>query len=103
MSDRKEELASVAAKLGIGNCVRHVFLCAGPNCCSPEEGQSAWDELKKLIKERGLAAGPNACQRNKVGCLRICMYGPAMVVYPEGTWYHGMTKDRLPRFVQEHL
>ena len=26
-----------------------------------------------------------------------------MVVYPEGTWYHGMTADRVPRFVQEHL
>jgi (2Fe-2S) ferredoxin len=26
-----------------------------------------------------------------------------MVVYPEGTWYHGMTAERIPRFVQEHL
>ena len=26
-----------------------------------------------------------------------------MVVYPEGTWYHGMTAERIPQFVQEHL
>jgi (2Fe-2S) ferredoxin len=26
-----------------------------------------------------------------------------MVVYPEGTWYHGMTADRIPTFVQKHL
>ncbi len=26
-----------------------------------------------------------------------------MVVYPEGTWYHGMTADRIPEFVQRHL
>jgi (2Fe-2S) ferredoxin len=26
-----------------------------------------------------------------------------MVVYPEGTWYHGMTADRIPRLVREHL
>ncbi len=26
-----------------------------------------------------------------------------MVVYPEGTWYHGMTAERIPRFVKEHL
>jgi (2Fe-2S) ferredoxin len=26
-----------------------------------------------------------------------------MVVYPEGTWYHGMTAERIPRFAQEHL
>jgi (2Fe-2S) ferredoxin len=26
-----------------------------------------------------------------------------MVVYPEGTWYHGMTPERIPQFVEEHL
>src|SRR5213076_200120 len=29
--------------------------------------------------------------------------GPTMVVYPEGTWYSGMTADRMQRFVSEHL
>ena len=103
MSDRKEELASVAGKLGIGSYCRHVLLCTGPNCCTSEEGLSAWEELKKLMKDRGLMSGEQPCYRTKVGCLRICMHGPTMVVYPEGTWYHGMTKERLPRFVQEHL
>jgi (2Fe-2S) ferredoxin len=26
-----------------------------------------------------------------------------MLVYPEGTWYHGMTAQRIPEFVQRHL
>jgi (2Fe-2S) ferredoxin len=26
-----------------------------------------------------------------------------MVVYPEGTWYHGMTADKIPLFVEQHL
>ena len=26
-----------------------------------------------------------------------------MVVYPEGTYYCGMTADRIPEFVQKHL
>lgn len=26
-----------------------------------------------------------------------------MVVYPEGTWYHGMTADKIPEFVRRHL
>ena len=103
MTDKKEELQSVSAKLGIGSYRRHVFLCTGPNCCTPEEGQAAWDALKQQIKQNNLGAGDNACYRTKVGCLRICCHGPTMVVYPEGTWYHGMTAERIPPFVQQHL
>ena len=51
----------------------------------------------------GRDLGPNACYRTKVGCLRICHRGPTMLVYPEGTWYHGMTADRIPQFVEQHL
>lgn len=103
MTDRKEQLQNVAGKLGIGSYHRHVLLCTGPNCCTSEEGMAAWEALKKELKEKNLLAGENACYRTKVGCLRICVHGPTMVVYPEGTWYAGMTADRIPRFVQEHL
>ena len=98
-----QELRSVAGKLNIGGYHRHVLLCTGPNCCTPETGQAAWEALKKQLKERNLGSGPSACYRTKVGCLRICCHGPTMVVYPEGTWYHGMTAERIPQFVQEHL
>jgi (2Fe-2S) ferredoxin len=103
MENKREELQAVASKLGIGSYRRHVLLCTGPTCCTPEEGLAAWEALKRQLKEQGLGAGPNACYRSKVGCLRICCHGPTMVVYPEGTWYHGMSADRIPRFVQEHL
>lgn len=29
--------------------------------------------------------------------------GPIAVVYPEGTWYHGLTAERIPLFVEQHL
>jgi len=103
MSDVKEELRQCAEKLGIGHYQRHVLLCTGPTCCTPETGLAAWEALKKEIKDRGLATGSQACYRTKVGCLRICTEGPTMVVYPEGTWYHGMTADKISRFVAEHL
>jgi (2Fe-2S) ferredoxin len=103
MADREEQLQSVAAKLGIGNYKRHVLLCVGPTCCEPEVGMAAWEALKGQIKQHSLGGGDNACYRTKVGCLRICCHGPTMLVYPEGTWYHGMTAERIPRFVQEHL
>ena len=103
MSDPKPELQAVAEKLGVGSYVRHVFLCTGPTCCTPETGQAAWEALKQALKEHQLGSGPNACYRTKVGCLRICCHGPTMVVYPEGTWYSGMTAERIPQFVQQHL
>jgi (2Fe-2S) ferredoxin len=103
MSEKREELQRTASKLGIGTYRRHVFLCTGPNCCTPEEGQAAWEALKGQIKQHGLGSGDNACYRTKVGCLRICCHGPTMVVYPEGTWYHGMSAERIPEFVQRHL
>lgn len=99
MTDIMDDLQAAAAKLGLDQSQRHVFLCTGPSCCTPDVGLAAWEVLKKQIKEKGVSD----CQRTKVGCLRICCHGPTMVVYPEGTWYHGMTAERIPRFVQEHL
>ena len=103
MSAMHEQLQAAAAKVGVGGYQRHVFLCTGPNCCTPEDGLAAWEVLKKELKDHNLGSGPNACYRTKVGCLRICCHGPTMVVYPEGTWYHGMNAERIPRFVREHL
>jgi (2Fe-2S) ferredoxin len=103
MAEREEQLQAAAAKQGVGHYQRHVFLCTGPSCCAPEDGLKAWEVLKERIKEAGLTTGTNACYRTKVGCLRICVHGPTMVVYPEGTWYAGMSAERIPRFVQEHL
>src|SRR5581483_7666766 len=103
MEDPKKQLEQVASKLGIGAYRRHVLLCMGPTCCSPDEGLAAWEALKQQLKEQHLLSGANACYRSKVGCLRICCHGPTLVVYPEGTWYHGMNSERIPRFVQEHL
>lgn len=105
MSETKEELAEIAEKLLIGQFHRHVFLCVGDSCCSEKVGQEAWDRLKAELKSRNLSlsTGPAACYRTKVRCLRICTGGPILLVYPEGTWYMGMTAERIPRLVQEHL
>lgn len=100
-----DKLPLIAEKLGIGHYQRHVLLCAGPDCCTPDVGQAAWAALKDELKNRklSLSVEPNACYRTKASCMRVCIHGPIVVVYPEGVWYHGMTADRIPRFVQEHL
>lgn len=97
--DEREKQAEAARKLGIGELRRHVLLCVGETCCSGEAGMAAWESLKTQIKERGMTD----CYRTKVGCLRVCIGGPVAVVYPEGVWYAGITADRVPQLVEEHL
>ncbi|MEQ1827640.1 MAG: ferredoxin, partial [Pirellula sp.] len=99
------KLSEIASQLKIGGYTRHIFLCTGETCCSKETGESAWQVLKDLLKERNLSlsTGPTACYRTKVGCLRVCSGGPILVVYPEGYWYAGMTADRIPEFVDRQI
>lgn len=100
-----EKNREIAEQLKIGDFARHIFLCVGETCCSKEAGEQAWKVLKDELKNRNLSLStePSACYRTKAGCLRVCNAGPIMVVYPEGTWYGGMTADRIPRFIDEHI
>ncbi len=86
------------AKLKLEGAQRHVFLCAGPDCCSNKQGARVWDHLKSECKERSLPI-----MRTKAACLRICCGGPWMVVYPEGVWYGELTVERCDRIIADHL
>jgi (2Fe-2S) ferredoxin len=103
MGRKFEKARAEARKRGIGGYSRHVFICIGPDCCSREEGERAWERLKKRVGELNCRPGQAQVYRTKVGCLRICEQGPTAVVYPEGAWYAGVERDALDRIVEEHL
>jgi (2Fe-2S) ferredoxin len=120
MSDR---LAAIAEALSIGRIERHIFLCADqttPKCAPVAETHQLWAFLKRRLKELGLSSAPPRWQnqpdmeetavvgsgrilRTKADCLRICEQGPIAVVYPDGTWYHSLTDEKLERIIHEHL
>ena len=92
-----------AVRRGVGEYARHMFICVGPDCCTPEEGAAAWARLKKAVGDLNRREGATPIYRTKVGCLRICTEGPTGVVYPEGTWYASLTPKNLDRVIAEDL
>jgi (2Fe-2S) ferredoxin len=86
---------------------RHVFVCENRRpdghprgCCAGKGGADVKEALKAALRSRGLLG---RVRINSAGCLDACERGAAMVVYPEGVWYGGITPDDVAEIVDRHL
>jgi len=85
----------------------HLFVCTNrrpEGASKPSCGHRGGDEiraaLKKAVAQHGLRATVRA---NSAGCLDVCEEGPAIVVYPQGVWYVGVTPEDVQEIVESHL
>jgi (2Fe-2S) ferredoxin len=84
---------------------KHVFICTnertdGRECCGEKRGMALVDAFKKEIKDKKLAVEVRA---QRAGCLDVCSFGPALVVYPEGVFYGRVELSDVAEIVDSHI
>ena len=86
---------------------KHLFICNNKRSeddprgsCSEKNSGSLIDYAKKRIHELGLKS---EIRVNKAGCLDACAYGPAMVIYPDDTWYSPKTKNDIEIILEKNI
>ncbi len=76
-----------------------VFVCVNRRaegervCCAARGGQEIRDNLKAMVKARGLQARVRVCQS---GCMDRCEQGPNVMILPENSWLSGVAEADLP-------
>lgn len=86
---------------------KHIFVCTNrrpdgvpKGCCASKGSEDIRLAFKKELDARGIKGDIRA---NASGCLDACEKGVAVVVYPEGIWYGGVTLADVAVIVDEHV
>jgi (2Fe-2S) ferredoxin len=84
----------------------HVFCCTNVRPDGHERGSCGKrraERLRNYLKARAKEEGLTDVRINTAGCLDRCERGPAMVVYPEGVWYHYDSVADVEAILMDHL
>jgi (2Fe-2S) ferredoxin len=86
---------------------KHIFICTNQRradhprgCCDDKGGSEVRLKFADALARRGLKSRIRA---NKAGCLNACELGVAVVIYPAGIWYLGVTPQDVEEIVETSL
>jgi len=85
----------------------HLFVCqndrpqGGRPSCGARGSEAILAALQRAVGKEPELWGKVAI--TPCGCLGPCFEGPALVVYPEGVWYGGVTIEDVEEIVQSHV
>jgi (2Fe-2S) ferredoxin len=85
---------------------KHIFICVNQRAegekrsCGEAHGMALVAAFKKSIKDKRLDIKVRA---QRAGCLDVCIYGPTLVVYPEGIFYVGVELKDVEEIVESHI
>jgi len=85
----------------------HIFVCTGKSC-TENNSQATLERFWELLSTKGLLYGKRGTLDGSVivttcGSVGLCSVGPAVLVYPEGVWYYGVTEAEVEEIVEEHI
>ena len=82
-----------------------IFVCTNQRpaghpkpCCADRGGRELRDELKAMVRERGLDGKIKVFQS---GCLGTCERGPTAIRYPDGQLMLGVSREDLQAILDE--
>lgn len=83
----------------------HIFICAnqkaaGKACCGEQQGLELVSKFREVLREKGLQGKVRA---QRAGCLDACSKGPALVIYPAGTYYGHVSINDVERIIENHI
>ena len=70
----------------------------GEDCCAGRQSEAIADALKERVKALGLAGKVRV---SKSSCHDVCARGPSVMIFPDYTWYAGVTEDDVERIAQD--
>lgn len=83
---------------------KHILVCINEKkdkpCCAEKQSMELVLALKSVIEGKNLTG---IIRVNKTGCLGKCGFGANIMIYPDGTWLKGVTKDDIPSIIEKHI